>query len=102
MNFSGTSANGMATRDNVELKLAGKASADGSAGKEQVTASSVGTDGNLKFKIGCQINGAAVDLVKANADANKVIETLKDEKEALQKGYDSLQGKLAELSVKDE
>lgn len=68
-------------RDNVELELAGRASADGSAGKEQVTASSVGTDGNLKFKIGRQINGAAVDLVKAGANPDKVIETLKDEKE---------------------
>ena len=35
------------------------------------------TDGNLKIKIGRQINGAAVDLVEAGADADKVLENLK-------------------------
>ena len=31
----------------------------------------VATDGNLKIKIGRQIEGAAVDLVEAGADADK-------------------------------
>lgn len=64
------------TRDNVEIELTGKANADGSTGAEKTATSSVGTDGNLKVKIGRQINGAAVDLVKAGADANKVLQEL--------------------------
>lgn len=64
------------TRDNVEIELTGKANADGSTGAEKIATSSVGTDGNLKVKIGRQINGAAVDLVKAGADANKVLQEL--------------------------
>lgn len=62
------------TRDNVELELTGKAAADGTAGTEKQTG--VNTDGTLKVKIGRQINGAAVDLVEAGADPNKVIEAL--------------------------
>jgi len=69
------------TRDNVEIELTGKANADGSTGAEKTATSSVGTDGNLKVKIGRQINGAAVDLVKAGADADKVLETLNKETE---------------------
>ena len=34
------------------------------------------TDGTLKIKIGRQINGASVDLVKAGADADKVVDAL--------------------------
>lgn len=64
------------TRDNVEIELTGKANTDGSTGAEKAATSSVGTDGNLKVKIGRQINGAAVDLVKAGADANKVLQEL--------------------------
>lgn len=64
------------TRDNVELELTGKAAADGTAGTEKQTG--VNTDGTLKVKIGRQINGAAVDLVEAGADPNKVIEALKE------------------------
>lgn len=64
------------TRDNVEIELTGKANADGSAGAEKTATSSVGTDGNLKVKIGRQINGAAVDLVKAGANADKVLQEL--------------------------
>ena len=64
------------TRDNVELELTGKAAADGTAGTDKQTG--VNTDGTLKVKIGRQINGAAVDLVEAGADPNKVLETLKD------------------------
>lgn len=67
------------TRDNVEIELTGKANADGSAGLEKTAQSSVGTDGNLKVKIGRQINGAAVDLVKAGANADKVLQTLNRE-----------------------
>ena len=63
------------TRDNVEIELNGKANADGSAGTENKTG--VSTDGALKVKIGRQINGAAVDLVEAGADADKVLESLK-------------------------
>ena len=63
------------TRDNVEIELNGKANADGSAGTENKTG--VSTDGALKVKIGRQINGAAVDLVEAGADADKVLENLK-------------------------
>ena len=62
-------------RDNTELELTGKADANGeggSAGK-----AGVATDGNLKIKIGRQINGAAVDLVEAGADVDKVLESLK-------------------------
>lgn len=67
------------TRDNVEIEMTGSANADGAAGGEKSTASKVATDGNLKIKIGRQINGAAVDLVKAGADPDKVVEALKDE-----------------------
>ena len=63
------------TRDNVEIELNGQANADGSAGTENKTG--VSTDGALKVKIGRQINGAAVDLVEAGADADKVLESLK-------------------------
>ncbi len=62
------------TRDNVELELTGKAKADGTAGEAGTANAS--TDGNLKVKIGRQINGYAVDLVEAGADAEKVVETL--------------------------
>lgn len=64
------------TRDNVEIEVTGKADADGSSGTEKTGSAAVSTDGNLKIKIGRQINGAAVDLVEAGADANKVIEAL--------------------------
>jgi len=69
------------TKDNVEIELTGKANADGSTGTEKTATGSVGTDGNLKVKIGRQINGAAVDLVKADADAGKLLETLNKETE---------------------
>jgi hypothetical protein len=62
-------------RDNTEIELTGKADAtgeDGTARKAGIT-----TDGNLKIKIGRQINGAAVDIVEAGADADKVLENLK-------------------------
>ena len=63
-------------RDNAEIELTGKTDANGeggTAGKSGVT-----TDGNLKIKIGRQINGAAVDFVEAGADADKVLESLSD------------------------
>ena len=66
------------TRDNVEIELSGKTNVDGGSGAEKSATASVGSDGNLKIKIGRQINGAAVDLVKAGADANKVLEAMKD------------------------
>ena len=66
------------TRDNVEIELNGKANADGSAGTENKTG--VSTDGALKVKFGRQINGTAVDLVEAGADADKVLEYLSDPK----------------------
>ena len=68
------------TRDNVEIELSGNASADTQTGAEKSAQSKVGTDGNLKIRIGRQINGAAVDLVKAGASADKVVETLTDGK----------------------
>ena len=68
------------TRDNVEIELSGIASADTQTGAEKTALSKVGTDGNLKIRIGRQINGAAVDLVKAGASADKVVETLADGK----------------------
>ena len=68
------------TRDNVEIELSGTASADTQTGAEKTALSKVGTDGNLKIRIGRQINGAAVDLVKAGASADKVVETLADGK----------------------
>ena len=68
------------TRDNVEIELSGNANADGSAGMETTAKTKIGTDGNLKIRIGRQINGAAVDLVKAGASADKVVETLADGK----------------------
>ena len=65
------------TRDNVEIELTGTANADSQTDK---TASmKVGTDGSLTVKIGRQINGAAVDLVKAGANAEKVLETLNNQ-----------------------
>ena len=68
------------TRDNVEIELSGNANADGSAGMETTARTKIGTDGNLKIRVGRQINGAAVDLVKAGASADKVVETLADDK----------------------
>ena len=68
------------TRDNVEIELSGNASADTQTGAEKSAQSKVGTDGTLKIRIGRQINGAAVDLVKAGASADKVVETLADGK----------------------
>ena len=68
------------TRDNVEIELSGNASADTQTGAEKTALSKVGTDGNLKIRVGRQINGAAVDLVKAGASADKVVETLTDGK----------------------
>ena len=68
------------TRDNVEIELTGTANANTQSGGEKTALTNVGTDGNLKIKIGRQINGAAVDLVKAGASAEKVIETLADAK----------------------
>ena len=64
------------TRDNVEIELAGKADADGVPA--QNGKSKVGTDGNLRVKIGRQINGYAVDLVEAGADPDKVVDALTD------------------------
>ena len=64
------------TRDNVEIEVTGSADANGSTGEEKTASSGVVTNGNLKIKIGRQINGAAVDLVKAGADADKVLEAL--------------------------
>lgn len=64
------------TRDNVEIEMTGKADADGSTGTEKSGNAIVSTDGTLKVKIGRQINGAAVDLVKAGADAGKVVDAL--------------------------
>ena len=62
-------------RDNVELELSGKADANGMTGDENSAGAS--SDGSLRLKIGPQINGAAVDLVKAGADPGKIIENLK-------------------------
>ena len=64
------------TRDNVEIEVTGKADADGAAGTEKSGSTAVTTDGTLKVKIGRQINGAAVDLVKAGVDPDKVIDAL--------------------------
>ena len=66
------------TRDNVEIELSGNANADGSAGMETTAKTKIGTDGNLKIRVGRQINGAAVDLVKAGADADKVVSALSE------------------------
>ena len=68
------------TRDNVEIELSGNANADGSAGMETTAKTKIGTDGNLKIRVGRQINGAAVDLVKAGANTDKVIEALTETK----------------------
>ena len=68
------------TRDNVEIELTGNASADAQTGELESASTEFGTDGNLKIRIGRQINGAAVDLVKAGASADKVIEALANEK----------------------
>ena len=62
-------------RDNVELELSGKADANGMTGDQNTAGAS--SDGNLKIQIGRQINGATVDLVKAGADSEKIIENLK-------------------------
>ena len=64
------------TRDNVEIEMTGKADADGVTGTEKTGNAAVSTDGTLKVKIGRQINGAAVELVKAGADAGKVVDAL--------------------------
>lgn len=68
------------TRDNVEIELSGNANANTQSSGEKSALTKVGTDGNLKIRIGHQINGAAVDLVKAGASADKVVETLADGK----------------------
>ena len=60
------------------IEVSGKTDADGSTGAEKTAAAKVGTDGTLKVKIGRQINGAAVDLVKAGAPAEKVVEALSE------------------------
>jgi hypothetical protein len=62
-------------RDNTEIELTGKADANGKG--DTIGKAGVATDGNLRIKIGRQINGAAVKLVKAGADADKVLEKLK-------------------------
>lgn len=64
------------TRDNVEIEVSGKTDANGASGTEKSGNAAVSTDGTLKIKIGRQINGAAVDLVKAGADADKVVDAL--------------------------
>ena len=66
------------TRDNVEIELSGTANANTQSSGEKTALTQVGTDGNLKIRIGRQINGAAVNLVKAGASADKVIETLSE------------------------
>ena len=58
------------TRDNVEIELSGNSSGSGEK------SGTVKTDGNLKIRIGRQINGAAVDAIKAGADPEKVINAL--------------------------
>ena len=62
-------------RDNTEIELSGNASANG--GNDSSEKASIATDGNLKIKIGRQINGAAVDIVEAGANSDKVLESLK-------------------------
>ena len=64
------------TRDNVEIEVTGKTDAKGASGTEKSGNAAVATDGTLKIKIGRQINGAAVDLVKAGPDADKVVDAL--------------------------
>ena len=64
------------TRDNVEIEVTGKTDANGASAAEKSGNAAVSTDGTLKIKIGRQINGAAVDLVKAGADADKVVDAL--------------------------
>ena len=64
------------TRDNVEIEVTGKTDANGASGAEKSGNAAVSTDGTLKIKIGRQINGATVDLVKAGADADKVVDAL--------------------------
>ena len=66
------------TRDNVEIELSGNANANTQDGGEKAALNKVGTDGNLKVRIGRQINGSAVDLVKAGASADKVVAALTD------------------------
>lgn len=65
------------TRDNVEIELSGKADANG-VPSEKKDSGKVATDGNLRVRIGRQINGAAVDLVEAGADPDKVVDALTD------------------------
>ena len=68
-------------RDNTEIELSGKVNADGAAGATGTeNKTGVSSDGTLRVKIGRQINGAAVDLVEAGADADKVLESLSDPK----------------------
>ena len=65
-------------RDNTEIELSGKVNADGAAGATGTeNKTGVSSDGTLRVKIGRQINGAAVELVEAGADADKVLENLK-------------------------
>lgn len=66
------------TRDNVEIEMSGKADMNGVPSAEKETDGKVATDGNLRIKIGRQINGYAVDLVAAGADAEKVVDALTD------------------------
>ena len=68
-------------RDNTEIELSGKVNADGAVGATGTeNKTGVSSDGTLRVKIGRQINGAAVDLVEAGADADKVLESLSDPK----------------------
>ena len=64
------------TRDNVEIELSGNANADTQTGAAKTALTKVGSDGNLKIRIGRQINGAAVDLIKAGASADRVVDAL--------------------------
>ena len=66
------------TRYNVEIEMSGKADMNGVPSTEKKSDSKVATDGNLRIKIGRQINGYAVDLVEAGADADKVVDALTD------------------------
>ena len=63
-------------RDNVELELSGKADANGMSGDKNTTGAS--SDGNLKLKIGRQINGATVDLVNAGKNTPISLPKLKN------------------------
>ena len=68
------------TRDNVEIEVSGKADANGSTGTEKSGLSSIVTDGTLRVRIGRQINGAAVDAIKAGANADRVIAALAEDR----------------------